>query len=350
MSWTPGSKFTVATVDPLSEYQGARTEHSEDLPAPAVPVRNIALNKNPETNCGRIRDECFRLNTKLTDEKSTAHQLSAEILVVGNELLNGTTLDTNSHWMSQELTSLGVKVNRKTTVRDELLIISSAFAECASRKPDWLFSIGGLGPTYDDMTIEAVAKFLGKPLYLDPKAAQMLKESYVRRRKMFNRPITRMPKSSLKMAMIPQGSTPLYNSVGSAAGVLARFRQTNIASFPGVPSEMKAIFTEEIVPMIKKESTQFVNAEEWIELIGTSESRLAPIVSRISSKYSPILYIKSHPMGFEKGKSIIDVQIIMTTTKENERDALRSLEQATQEMNRAAKRLGAIVKKLKSVR
>ncbi len=290
------------------------------------------------------------VTNKSSCQETEATQATAEIIVVGNELLNGTTLDTNSHWMSQELTALGVKVTRKTTIRDELSVISATFRECLAREPRWLFSIGGLGPTYDDMTIEGLAKSLKKELYQDPVAVQMLRASYERRRKLFNRPIRRMPKSSLKMAMIPRGSTPLGNSVGSAAGVLVKARSTTIASFPGVPSEMKAIFTEQVVPLIKKESSQFVNAEEWLELLGTSESRLAPMVLKISRKYSPLLYIKSHPMGFEKGKSLIHVQIILTTKKENEKSSLKVLERAAQEMATAAKRLGASIKKQRSIR
>ncbi len=200
------------------------------------------------------------------------------------------------------------------------------------------------------MTIEGLANALAKKPYLDQIAVRMLKESYTRRRKLFNQPIRRMPKSSLKMAMIPEGSTPLHNSVGSAAGVFIKSRKTTIASFPGVPSEMKAIFTEQIVPMIKKDFAQFVNAEEWVELIGTSESRLAPIVSKISRKYSPLLYIKSHPMGFENGKSIIHVQIIMTSKIEEKEQSIRILETATSEIVRASRKLGAIIRNRRSVR
>ncbi len=301
-------------------------------------------------NYERFRDEHFRLSKKATAEGETTLQPTAEILVVGNELLNGTTLDTNSHWMSQELTALGVKVTRKITIRDVLPVIAASFKECIARNPDWLFSIGGLGPTYDDMTIEGLAKALGKELYLDPAAVTMLRESYIRRRKMFNQPIRRMAKSSLKMAMIPRGATPLPNSVGSAAGVLVKLRGTTITSFPGVPSEMKAIFTEQVVPLIKKGSANFLHAEEWVELLGLSESRLAPLVSRISKKYSPLLYIKSHPMGFESGKSLIHVQIILTARKEEEAHSMELLERATKEVLTGTKRLGAAIKKTRSVR
>jgi len=289
------------------------------------------------------------LNTD-SNKKQESAQITAEILIVGNELLNGTTLDTNSHWVSQELTKLGVRVTRKTTIRDELDVIVSTFKECIRRKPEWLFSLGGLGPTYDDMTIQGLAKSIGKELYLDDTAVQMLKDSYERRRKMFNRPIRRMPKASLKMAMIPSGATPLYNSVGSAAGVLLKIEKSRIVSLPGVPSEMKAIFTEELVPLIQETSSKFINAEEWLEVIGTSESRLSLPVARISKKYSPLLYVKSHPVGFENGKSIIHVQLILTSKAQDKQESLALLEKATSEMVVAAEKLGASVKKIKSVR
>ncbi|MDA4111282.1 MAG: molybdopterin-binding protein [Thaumarchaeota archaeon] len=283
-------------------------------------------------------------------EAGRASQVTAEIIVVGNELLNGTTLDTNSHWMSQELTTLGVIVNKKTTIRDELEVISAAFVECLNRKPEWIFSIGGLGPTYDDMTIQGLSIALGQKLYLDRRAVEMLKKSYEVRRKMFNTPLRRMPKSSLKMAMIPEGSTPLPNSVGSAAGVLAKSGTTTIVCFPGVPSEMKAIFSEQAAPILKEGASRFIHAEEWLEAIGISESRLSIPVSRIAKKYSPLLYIKSHPMGFENGKSIIHIQLILSARADERESSIGILEKASSEMFEAARKLGAKVRKMKSVR
>jgi nicotinamide-nucleotide amidase len=278
-------------------------------------------------------------------------QTTAEILVVGNELLNGTTLDTNSHWISKQLVKLGVLLTRKTTIRDDVKVISETLRECISRRPDWVFSIGGLGPTYDDMTVGGLAQALGKELYLDSTALQMLKENYARRRRMLRKPPRRMLKASQKMAMIPRGSTPLRNSVGSAPGVLAYSGSTCIVSFPGVPVEMKAIFKEILVPMIKSKASQtFVNAEKWLELVGVSESALSPIVERISAKHSPMIYVKSHPMGFEKGKSVIRVQLIMTATREANDEGLKKLLDSTELMKRVAARLGAEVRYVKSVR
>ncbi|MDA4130031.1 MAG: molybdopterin-binding protein [Thaumarchaeota archaeon] len=277
-------------------------------------------------------------------------QLTCEIIVVGNELLNGTTLDTNSHWMSGELTKLGVKVDRKTTIRDELEVISRTFLECLKRKPDWIFSIGGLGPTYDDLTVEGLALALGKKLYMDKRAVEMLKASYERRRRMFSTPLRKISRASLKMAMIPEGSTPLPNSVGSAAGVLARSGKTQIVSLPGVPSEMIAIFSEQVIPILKEDTSKYVHAEEWLEAIGISESRLSYSVSRISKKYSGLIYIKSHPMGFEKGKSLIHIQIILSAPVVEKDRALPLLEKAATEMFIATKKLGGKVKRTKSIR
>ncbi|MGI0091215.1 MAG: molybdopterin-binding protein [Nitrososphaerales archaeon] len=262
-------------------------------------------------------------------DNDTTRQKTAEILIVGNELLNGTTVDSNSQWLSEELCRFGVRLERKTTVRDELGAISKAFRDCISRKPDWLFSLGGLGPTYDDLTIQSLGIAIGKKLSLDDNSVAMLKESYNRRSRKLGRTTRRtLSKASLKMAMLPEDSTALQNPVGSAPGVLARFWPTTIVSLPGVPSEMKAIFDRNLVQMLRADS-QFINAEEWIKVVGISESRLSAGISRITKKYAPLLYVKSHPMGFENGRLIVHIQIIMTSRNEETQHSLLSLEKAT---------------------
>jgi len=274
--------------------------------------------------------------------------MRAEILIVGNELLNGTTLDTNSFWLSKELVRTGFMVDRKTTVRDELPAISLAFKQCISRKPDWVFSVGGLGPTYDDMTVCGLALALHRRLKLDPEAVGMLRENYKERARLFKRPVKRLTKASMKMAMIPQGAKPLHNPVGSAPAILARSGQTRIVSLPGVPSEMKGIFLNAVVPLLKNSS--FTNAEEWIRLQGISESQLSPTISRISRKHDPLLYVKSHPKGFENGLSVIQVQLILITTLQERRAGLKDLNDAAREMEIASRKLGARVTRVKSIR
>jgi nicotinamide-nucleotide amidase len=275
------------------------------------------------------------------------HQQRAEILIIGNEILNGTTLDTNSWWLSRQLSSVGVRVERKLTIGDELESISSSFKQCISRNPDWIFSIGGLGPTFDDITLQALSRALGKQWKLSKDAAKMLEDNYARRAKRLNLPRRRLTKARLKMARLPSGAVPLSNPVGSAPGVLASARRSHIVSLPGVPSEMKGIFLNEIRPSLK---SNFFSSEEWIKVVGVSESELAPAVSSIFRKYGATLYIKSHPSGFERGKPVIKLQIILNTINEEKKLALESLRSAATSIELAARKLGARSKKIKSVR
>src|ERR671925_2354674 len=167
-----------------------------------------------------------------------------EILCIGNELLLGITLNTNSHWLCSQVTNVGGVVRRVTVVRDEIDEISSAIRESLARNPDILITTGGLGATYDDMTLEGVAIVLGKKVVLDNRAVKMLKKSYAMRKLHYE-----LTKSRLKMATIPEGSTPIQNPVGSAPAIIERAGGTVLFCLPGVSSEMKEIFEEHILPL-----------------------------------------------------------------------------------------------------
>jgi molybdenum cofactor synthesis domain-containing protein len=131
---------------------------------------------------GSEQDEHFLLKRNLSSREKDAQrsgenlQLEVELIVVGNELLNGTTVDSNSQWLSEKLTARGFLVRKKTTVRDELAEISKAFEDAVKRKPDWILSVGGLGPTYDDKTLEGLAVALGRKVIIHQKALQMRRE------------------------------------------------------------------------------------------------------------------------------------------------------------------------------
>lgn len=106
---------------------------------------------------------------------------TVELLSVGNELLLGNTVNTNAAWLAAKVTSLGSMVTRTTTVRDDLEDISKAIKEAIRRKPDFVITTGGIGPTFDDMTIKAVAKALHLRLGLNRTALKMIREHYARR-------------------------------------------------------------------------------------------------------------------------------------------------------------------------
>jgi molybdenum cofactor synthesis domain-containing protein len=219
---------------------------------------------------------------------------TAEIISIGNELLIGHTLDTNSHWIAKQLTKLGWTLERTTQLRDSLDSIISGVRGSLKRSPSVLITIGGLGPTHDDMTLAGISLALNKPLRLNKEALQLVRDHY---RRLESKP--KLTKYRTKMATLPQGSVPLPNPVGTAPGVKTQQSGTTIFSLPGVPSEMKAIFRSSLIPYL--ESFHAIRPREIeVRITGIIESALAPILDRVRKIY-PKLYFKSHPRGRETG-------------------------------------------------
>ena len=150
---------------------------------------------------------------------------NVELLSVGNELLSGTITNTNAQWISSKITRAGGLVKRITTVGDCIVDISHAVKQCIERRPRWLIISGGLGPTYDDRTLQALSSALGKDLVLDARAVQMLRKSQSLLRKCTESDI-KLNDAQLKMARIPKGSTPIQNPVGSAPSVFLSIEKT----------------------------------------------------------------------------------------------------------------------------
>jgi nicotinamide-nucleotide amidase len=295
-------------------------------------------NKLPKEKKGHSLAQIAFSNREKRGVRIRLQQTTAEIVVIGNELLNGTVLDTNSHWLSGQLTKLGLRVTRKTTVPDLLSVISSAFVEAIERKPNWIISAGGLGPTYDDMTFEGLAKAVGTSVKENAVAVEYLIESQKRRLGKYRRPT----KAGLKMATIPIGSIPLSNPAGSAPAVLFEKGSTKIVSLPGVPWEMKAIFLLHLKPKLESETRgRFERRETWLSVSGVGESRLASTIERIAKKYAPEIYVKSHPSGFRKGAPILRIQFIQSRSCASEGTS-QSLSQATKDMMRSVKTRGGV--------
>lgn len=160
---------------------------------------------------------------------------SAEVIVVGDEVLDGNIIDTNSSYVSQELLRAGIKTRRKVAVGDDKKEIASVLGSVLERKPDYLFILGGIGVTPDDVTKEAVAEFFGKPLTTDKSALAWVGAVY---RTRANRPASEIEK---RYAGIFEGSEAIPNPVGIACGVYYRADRTEIFVLPGVPREVKAM-------------------------------------------------------------------------------------------------------------
>jgi molybdenum cofactor synthesis domain-containing protein len=228
---------------------------------------------------------------------------TAEIISVGNELLIGHTLDTNSHWIAKRLTKFGWTLHRITVLRDSLAAIKDGVTSTLRRKPDLLITLGGLGPTHDDMTVKGVALALNNRLALNPEALDMVKARYSALEAS-----TGLTRFRRKMATFPEGAEPLLNPVGTAPGVTIKVGPTTLVSLPGVPSEMKAIFNRSVIPFLRSSKGESPK-EVSIGLVGIIESALAPALDRTRKSF-PGLYFKSHPRGREGGiRSLIQLHV-----------------------------------------
>jgi nicotinamide-nucleotide amidase len=261
-----------------------------------------------------------------------------EILCIGNELLSGMTLNTNAHWLCSEIANVGGIVRRVTVVRDEIGEISSAIRELLARNPDILITTGGLGATYDDMTLEGVATVLGKKIVLDNTAVKMLKKSYAMRKLHYE-----LTESRLKMATIPEGSTPIQNPVGSAPAIMEKAGGTVIFCLPGVPSEMKAIFEEHILPLIKRGVGKFVAEEINYNIRGLSEATIAPaLIEIVKSHPKNTIYLKTHPRGYYKKKTP-QIRIQLISRSDNEKEVKKRLAAIAKVIEKEIIKLGGTI-------
>jgi nicotinamide-nucleotide amidase len=265
--------------------------------------------------------------------------LQVEILCIGNELLSGITLNTNAHWICTQVAKVGGTVSRITVVRDELDAISTTVREVLARKPTILVMTGGLGATYDDMTLEGVARALGRKTVLDKTAVEMLKSSYRRRNLHY-----RINKVRLKMATIPEGSVPIENPVGSAPSVVID-AGTKVFCVPGVPVEMKAIFRKHILPLIHEGIGSFVSKEANYFVTGVSEGMIAPTLLKIvETNPRDAVYLKTHPRGYYK-KTTPRIRVHLVCKGTDAKKVGKMFERISRQMLKDITKLGGKIEK-----
>ncbi|MDQ1280409.1 MAG: hypothetical protein QG670_1672 [Thermoproteota archaeon] len=251
-----------------------------------------------------------------------------EVLCIGNELLIGKILNTNAQWLARYVSSLGGNVKRVNTIGDDLNEISSALLDSLSRKPTFIITTGGLGPTFDDKTLEAIANSLNKPIVLNEEALSMVKEKYHQYEAIISKKLELTP-ARLKMASLPEGSKPLQNPVGTAPGVLLKYDSSQIIALPGVPKEMEAIFEISLAPMIKAAVGNVFTYEKSLNVFDIIESELAPLIDKTMHD-NPYVYIKSHPKAAEP---IPLIELHLTATSELEEKAQENVEKAAKQIS-----------------
>jgi nicotinamide-nucleotide amidase len=214
-----------------------------------------------------------------------------EIFIIGNEILNGEIQDTNTHWLSREITGMGGMVVRETALRDDLEVIATALSAALERGAKVIFTSGGLGPTADDLTLAAVGKSVGKELRLNQEARKMIKESYDA---LFNKGILDqggLTPAREKMAWLPEGTIPLYNTVGTAPCSLLHTGQATIICLPGIPKELRGIFNSSLQPFLQGTFRGGISAMRTMTVCCNDESVLEPVLSTVVPAH-PAVYIK----------------------------------------------------------
>jgi len=170
----------------------------------------------------------------------------AEVIAIGDELVSGQRLDTNSGWLSAELAVLGIPVVFHTTAADTLAAGREAFA-AATARADIVVATGGLGPTADDLTRDVLAAVAGVPLERSAEAVMVIESRFARR----GMP---MPQSNLRQAEFPRGSRQIPNPHGTAPGIDLELagggRSSRVFALPGVPAEMRQMWRESVVPAL----------------------------------------------------------------------------------------------------
>jgi len=211
--------------------------------------------------------------------------MKAEIIAVGSELLTPDRVDTNSLFLTARLNQLGIEVTRKTVVGDDLAPLRNAFDDAAKRV-ELIIASGGLGPTEDDRTRDAVADLLGRKLARDPAVMKMIEARF--------RKIGRvMSEVNARQAMVPEGAIVLENDRGTAPGLWLESSGRIVILLPGPPHELKAMFTAQVEPRLTRLSTGVRLVARELRVAGIGESdvdkRIAPIYTRHSDVQTTIL-------------------------------------------------------------
>ncbi|MDH4058050.1 MAG: competence/damage-inducible protein A [Cyclobacteriaceae bacterium] len=195
----------------------------------------------------------------------------AEILAIGDELLYGQTVDTNSHWISGELNKVGIKVIHRTTIRDNDQEILTAFAE-AEKRADIILITGGLGPTNDDLTKPCLAKYFNCELVINEEALRDVTKFFSSRGK-------ELTEINRQQAALPESCTMIRNIIGTAPGMWFEQKGKVFVSMPGVPHEMKKMMREHIIPRLLQTFKASVIQHVMIKTAGIGESFLAERIS-----------------------------------------------------------------------
>jgi len=209
----------------------------------------------------------------------TGEKMLGEIISIGDELLIGQVVNTNASYIAQKLSSVGIEVKWIEVVGDDEKEIRNAFQRAVERAEVVLVT-GGLGPTHDDITKGVVAEFFNAPLVLDPGALESLKQFLLR----LNIPLTPLRE---QQAYVPQGCTVIPNRHGTAPGMLFERKGLIFIVMPGVPTEMKGMMDEFVIPFLSSRNPGNVVLQRTLKTTGIFEATLAEKIGDVKNFLPP---------------------------------------------------------------
>lgn len=201
--------------------------------------------------------------------------MKAQIITIGDELLIGQTIDTNSAWIGAELSMAGFDIQRKTSIHDNRSDILKALSEAAG-KADVIIITGGLGPTSDDITKQTLCEFFGTKLVINREVLEMIEKMMLRRKIPMN-------ENNRKQAEVPEACKVLKNRAGTAPGLWFEKDKSIFISMPGVPYEMKTIMTDHVLPRLMKRFRSQAIIHKNIMTYGLPEARLAEMLNEFEA-------------------------------------------------------------------
>jgi nicotinamide-nucleotide amidase len=259
-----------------------------------------------------------------------------ELIAVGREILRGRVLDTNSNWLAQELTGIGGEVSRICVVDDVPQEIVRELHAAMQHGTSVICTTGGLGPTFDDRTLESIAQAVDLPLVRHEAAYAFVAETY--RRLHAEGAVTHqaMVPSREKMALLPQGAEMLPNPTGSAPGMLLHWQQHLLIAMPGPPGEMRPMFQSSVAPLLRERWAGRYRMEVAVQTDVADESLLNPLFEQVMAAVAGS-YLKADPKGFGP-----EVQLVVYITGEGaSAEAARAIvQQARDQLKDALEALG----------
>jgi nicotinamide-nucleotide amidase len=232
-----------------------------------------------------------------------------EVVTIGTELLLGLTPDTNAAELGRALAAAGAEVVRHTSVPDRPEAIRAAVGDALDRT-GFVITTGGLGPTRDDMTKKEVAALFAKSLVLDDGVLRSLEERFRR----LGRP---MPAVNRTQAEVPEGATVLPNPRGTAPGLWIEDRRGRVAVLlPGVPSEMRGLLAEQVLPRLAARGSGIVVRSWTVRTTGVPESALAERVGAIEAEIAPLT------LSYIPSTAGVDLRVTAWGLREDEADRL----------------------------